>query len=79
VDHCHRPAHCLTPFHGTANGVAFGSGGKVLATAYDDGTVKLWETPLSVDDYQALCSGFGLPAQEEWTRYASGEPFPKAC
>ena len=67
------------PSSAKANGVAFGSAWKVLATAYADGTVKLWATPLSVDDYQALCSGFGPPTQEEWTRYASGEPFPKAC
>lgn len=60
-------------------GVAFSRDGNWLASADSDGTIQLWKMALLRHPYAALCADVGPPTQQEWAKYAPGEPQPKIC
>ena len=60
-------------------GVAFSADGKWLASADSEGTVHLWKIWLLTHPYAALCADVGPPTQQDWAKYASGEPKPRIC
>jgi WD40 repeat protein/transcriptional regulator with XRE-family HTH domain len=60
-------------------GVAFSADGKWLASADSDGAVHLWNISLLTHPYAALCADVGPPTQQDWAKYAPGEPQPRIC
>jgi WD40 repeat protein len=60
-------------------GVAFSADGKWLASANSEGIVHLWKIWLLTRPYAALCVDVGPPTQQDWTKYAPGEPKPRIC
>ena len=60
-------------------GVAFSADSKWLASADSEGTVHLWKIWLLTHPYAALCADVGPPTQQDWAKYAAGEPQPRVC
>jgi WD40 repeat protein/DNA-binding XRE family transcriptional regulator len=60
-------------------GVAFSADGKLLASTDSDGEVHLWNMSLLAHPYVALCADVGPPTQQDWSKYAPGEPQPRIC
>ena len=63
---------------GSVNGVAFSPDG-LLASADNDGTVRLLDASLFTHPYEALCADVGPPTRQDWHQYAPGEAQPKVC
>jgi len=59
--------------------VTFSPDGQLLATVGTDRTVRMWQMPLFVDPYAALCADVGPPTKADWAHYGPGEPQPSAC
>ena len=59
--------------------VTFSPDGRLLASADSAGTVRFWEVSAFINPYAALCADVGAPTQQEWRKYAGGEPQPSVC
>ncbi|WP_394428846.1 caspase, EACC1-associated type [Streptomyces sp. SGAir0957] len=53
--------------------------GHTLATVQNSGTAQLWRIDQWTDPYRTLCAEAGPITQEDWTKYAPGEPLPYVC
>jgi WD40 repeat protein len=65
--------------NGGVNAVAFSPDGKLLASADQDGTMRLWQVAPFTHPYLTLCNDVGPPTRQDWNQYAAGEPQPKIC
>jgi WD40 repeat protein len=59
--------------------MAFTPDSRTLATADNDGTVRLWKMYLFTNSYSDLCADAGPVTKQVWDKYAAGEPLLKVC
>jgi WD40 repeat protein len=63
----------------TSYAVVFAPDSKRLFSGSGDGTVRQWDTALYREPIDSICKQVGELTDQEWDRYASGEPPRRTC